>query len=178
MAERTKRAWQDNPRFGTYRFFNVHRGQEQKVGKSTSNPTEVQIAVHLYARLATEYKNIDFASRVGVVTPYRAQVGALRQAFRKRFGEDVASGIDFNSVDGFQGQEKDIIILSCVRAGPGLETIGFLGGMLWFRHFTAETQQPRNHRRTTHERCADASKVIVVYPWPRCNTRAKQQELG
>ena len=32
----------------------------------------------------------------------------------------------FNTVDGFQGQEKDIIILSCVRSGPNLQTIGFL----------------------------------------------------
>ena len=32
----------------------------------------------------------------------------------------------FNTVDGFQGQEKDIIILSCVRSGPNLRTIGFL----------------------------------------------------
>jgi senataxin len=29
-------------------------------------------------------------------------------------------------VDGFQGQEKDIIVLSCVRSGPNLRTIGFL----------------------------------------------------
>lgn len=32
----------------------------------------------------------------------------------------------FNTVDGFQGQEKDIIILSCVRSGPNLNSIGFL----------------------------------------------------
>ena len=29
-------------------------------------------------------------------------------------------------MDGFQGQEKDIIILSCVRSGPNLNSIGFL----------------------------------------------------
>lgn len=32
----------------------------------------------------------------------------------------------FNTVDGFQGQEKDIIILSCVRSGANLQSIGFL----------------------------------------------------
>ncbi|KAI0031389.1 SEN1 N terminal-domain-containing protein [Vararia minispora EC-137] len=126
MAERTKRPWQENQRFGTYRFFNIIGGQEVSVGTSTTNPMEVQIATHLYARLTKEFSSIDFGSRVGVVTPYRQQVIALRQAFRKRFGDDIASGVDFNTVDGFQGQEKDIIILSCVRAGPGLETIGFL----------------------------------------------------
>lgn len=36
------------------------------------------------------------------------------------------ANISFNTVDGFQGQEKDIIILSCVRSGPNLQTIGFL----------------------------------------------------
>jgi len=36
--------------------------------------------------------------------------------------------VDFNTVDGFQGQEKDIIVLSCVRAGPGLQSVGFLAG--------------------------------------------------
>ena len=51
---------------------------------------------------------------------------------RKRFGDDVVNSIDFNTVDGFQGQEKEIIILSCVRAGPGLESIGFLSGKVVF----------------------------------------------
>jgi senataxin len=37
-----------------------------------------------------------------------------------------ADSLSFNTVDGFQGQEKDIIILSCVRSGPNLRSIGFL----------------------------------------------------
>jgi len=126
MAERTKRVWQDNPRFGIYRFFNVIGSQESSVGFSATNPTEVQIAVQLYARLTKEFPSINFASRVGFITPYREQLKALRLAFRKRFGEDIVSSVDFNTVDGFQGQEKDIIVLSCVRAGPALESIGFL----------------------------------------------------
>ncbi|KZV70184.1 hypothetical protein PENSPDRAFT_607629 [Peniophora sp. CONT] len=126
MAERTKRAWQDNPRFGIYRFFNIIGSQETNVGFSATNPMEVQTAVQLYRRLTREFSSIDFTSRIGFISPYREQVKALRNAFRKSFGDDVAGAIDFNTVDGFQGQEKEIIILSCVRAGPGLESIGFL----------------------------------------------------
>ncbi|VDC00771.1 unnamed protein product [Peniophora sp. CBMAI 1063] len=126
MAERTKRVWQDNPRFGIYRFFNIVGSQETNVGFSATNPMEVQTAVQLFRRLTREFSTIDFTSRIGFISPYREQVKALRIAFRKNFGDDVAGAIDFNTVDGFQGQEKEIIILSCVRAGPGLESIGFL----------------------------------------------------
>ncbi|KAJ6619425.1 AAA domain-containing protein [Mycena sp. CBHHK59/15] len=61
-----------------------------------------------------------------VISMYRAQILELRRQFSQQFGSDVTQTVDFNTVDGFQGQEKDIIILSCVRAGPGLESIGFL----------------------------------------------------
>lgn len=49
----------------------------------------------------------------------------LKSRFQKRFGSRILDVIDFNTVDGFQGQEKDIIIFSCVRAGSG-RGIGFL----------------------------------------------------
>ena len=45
-------------------------------------------------------------------------------SFSKKVNE--TDGYSFNTVDGFQGQEKDITILSTVRSGPGLRTIGFL----------------------------------------------------
>jgi len=57
---------------------------------------------------------------------YRAQIDVLKRAFVQRFGQDIIGKILFHTVDGFQGQEKDVIILSCVRAGPGLQSIGFL----------------------------------------------------
>jgi senataxin len=129
MAEKTKQPWHVGEKFPTYRFFNVHRGQEsQGSSHSIMNKAEVQVAVALYGRLRQEFSNVNLDSRVGIVSMYRAQIFELRRAFEERFGRDIAGRVDFNTVDGFQGQEKDIIILSCVRAGPGLQSVGFLAG--------------------------------------------------
>ena len=128
MDVKTKQPWHSQDRFGPYKFFNV-AGQEE-VGRSHSliNRSECQIAVALYARLCQEFSKFDFDFRVGVISMYRAQIDVLKRAFVQRFGQDIIGKILFHTVDGFQGQEKDVIILSCVRAGPGLQNIGFLAG--------------------------------------------------
>ncbi|KAI5986161.1 SEN1 N terminal-domain-containing protein [Pisolithus albus] len=119
MARKTAKPWHSHPKFGPYRFFNVNRGQEQETpGHSLKNPTEAQVAIALYARLRKEYAAMDL--------DFHCQVNELQRTFERRFGNDIRGKIHFNTVDGFQGQEKDIIILSCVRAGPGLQTVGFL----------------------------------------------------
>lgn len=126
MDEVTKQPWHTHVKFGTYKFFNVSQGVEEQSGRSIKNLAECQVAVALYNRLCQEYKAFNFDSRVGVVSMYRAQIVELRRHFEKRFGKDIIGRIDFNTVDGFQGQEKDVIILSCVRSGPGLQSVGFL----------------------------------------------------
>ncbi|KAF5360948.1 hypothetical protein D9756_004803 [Leucocoprinus leucothites] len=126
MAEKTIQPWHKSPLFGTYKFFNVTGGLEESSGRSIKNVAECHTAVALYNRLKREYDKINLDFRVGVVSMYRAQITELKRRFEQRFGKDILSSVDFNTVDGFQGQEKDIIILSCVRAGPGLQNIGFL----------------------------------------------------
>lgn len=67
---------------------------------------------------------------IGVVSFYRAQVTELRRPFIRRFGSSITLLIEFNSIDGFQGQEKEVIILSCVRAGRNsdkVRSVGFVG---------------------------------------------------
>lgn len=129
MVQKTQRLWHTSPKFGTYRFFNVLGGQEsQGSSHSYMNVKEVRIAVTMFNRLRQEFSSVDFDFRVGVVSMYREQIVALRRAFEQRFGRDIVGKVDFNTVDGFQGQEKDIIILSCVRAGPGVQSVGFLAG--------------------------------------------------
>jgi senataxin len=130
MAAKTQQPWHSHPKFGAYRFLNVSQGQEQQAaaGHSLKNKVECQVAVALYARIRQEFSDVNLDFRVGVVSMYRGQVLELQRSFEQRFGRDILGKIHFATVDGFQGQEKDIIILSCVRAGPGLQSVGFLSG--------------------------------------------------
>lgn len=63
---------------------------------------------------------------VGVISPYRAQVQYLRQLIsRTAFFKPYRSLITVNTVDGFQGQERDVILISLVRSNDEGQ-IGFL----------------------------------------------------
>ena len=63
---------------------------------------------------------------VGVISPYRAQVQYLRSQFKKKeYFKPFRHLITVNTVDGFQGQERDIIVISLVRSNDEGQ-IGFL----------------------------------------------------
>ncbi len=69
---------------------------------------------------------LDECIDVGVISPYRAQVQYLRRLLMKReFFKPFRRQISINTVDGFQGQERDIIVLSMVRSNEDGQ-IGFL----------------------------------------------------
>lgn len=63
---------------------------------------------------------------VGIISPYRAQVQLLRSMIKKNeFFKPFRHVISVNTVDGFQGQERDIVLISLVRSNEKGE-IGFL----------------------------------------------------
>ena len=63
---------------------------------------------------------------VGIISPYRAQVQFLRSLIKKReFFKPYRSLVSVNTVDGFQGQERDVILISLVRSNEEGQ-IGFL----------------------------------------------------
>ncbi|KAK9359441.1 SEN1 N terminal-domain-containing protein [Lipomyces starkeyi] len=134
MEARTEAEWHSAADiFGPYRFFNVHsREQQSKSTHSYYNKMEALCAVALYRQLTESFPKVDLEGRVGIVTPYKQQLHELRNTFRSALGNTGMHGIDFNTIDGFQGQEKDIIILSCVRAqaaggaGGSVKGVGFL----------------------------------------------------
>ncbi|MBR6285672.1 MAG: AAA family ATPase [Bacteroidaceae bacterium] len=66
---------------------------------------------------------------VGVISPYRAQVQYMRRLIAKSaYFKPYRHLITVNTVDGFQGQERDVIVISLVRSNDKGE-IGFLGDL-------------------------------------------------
>ena len=127
MAVVTNREWHQSALFRPYCFFNVHSGAQERGNRGVSlmNRAEIAVAISIYDRLRADYDHIDFGGKIGIVTPYKEQLRELLRQFRQRYGPEITNSVDFNTIDGFQGQEKDIIILSCVRAAEG-QGVGFL----------------------------------------------------
>lgn len=127
MAEKTRAPWHVAPLYGTYRFFNVHGVESRGALHSIKNTAELQAIVSLYRGLKQQFgQNDRLLGKIGIISMYREQVGDLKRTFGREFGQAAFDDVDFGTVDGFQGQEKDIIILSCVRSGPELRSVGFL----------------------------------------------------
>jgi senataxin len=124
MAELRKQPWHDSSVFGPYRFFNV-AGSESRQKTSLINQEEARVALSLFARITADFPEINFDGRIGIVTPYRQQLGELKRIFQQRYGPAILTGVEFNTVDAFQGRERDIIIFSCVRAAEE-GGVGFL----------------------------------------------------
>ncbi|KAL1210577.1 putative helicase MAGATAMA 3 [Cardamine amara subsp. amara] len=110
-----------------YLFFDISHGRESHRGGSVSyeNIDEARFCVGLYMHLQRTLKSLggDKVS-VGVITPYKLQLKCLKIEFGNALGQDELKEIYINTVDAFQGQERDVIIMSCVRAsGHG---VGFV----------------------------------------------------
>ena len=105
--------------------------KEEFVGESFGriNQAEAELTLqHLelyYGRIGKQ-RILDERIDVGIISPYRAQVQLLRRMIKKReFFKPYRHLISVNTVDGFQGQERDVIILSLVRSNDEGQ-IGFL----------------------------------------------------
>ena len=104
-------------------------GEGQGVGFSLSNPAEARLtmlAIQAYFELIGKERILEERLDVGIISPYRAQVQLLRQLLRKNEAlKPFRRLITVNTVDGFQGQERDIIVISLVRSNDEGQ-IGFL----------------------------------------------------
>lgn len=118
--------WHRSTLLGPYRFFDVQGVQERgHKGQSLVNTRELEVALQMYDRFSKDYRECDLKQKIGIITPYKAQLFELRNRFRSRYGEGITDIIEFNTTDAFQGRECEIIIFSCVRASS-TGGIGFM----------------------------------------------------
>jgi DNA polymerase alpha-associated DNA helicase A len=100
-------------------------------GESKSNPSEaLLVKLHVTNLVDAGVRAQDIA----VITPYNAQLALIRQLLKESF-----PGLELGSVDGFQGREKEAVVLSLVRSGG---EVGFLGEK---RRLNVAMTRPKRH---------------------------------
>ena len=107
------------------------RGKEKAEGTSWLNETEIE-ALEALLQSALAWNDIS-PREIGIITPYAAQARLIRRRLGcPPPGKRVPQGavgvalVEVSSVDGFQGREKDLILVSTVRANTSGK-VGFLG---------------------------------------------------
>lgn len=93
----------------------------EEAGGSTHNPEEASFAVERVRELLVEHSSFS----CGVIAPYKAQVDALSQCLSTGLDAGQLERVDCSTVDAFQGQERDIIVISLTRCNAE-GNIGFL----------------------------------------------------
>lgn len=105
--------------------------KEQFVGESFGriNKSEAELTLLTLAEYFTrigKQRVLEERIDVGIISPYRAQVQYLKKLIKKyEFFKPYRRLISVNTVDGFQGQERDVILISLVRSNDEGQ-IGFL----------------------------------------------------
>lgn len=124
MAAATVQPWHTVPLLGPFRFLDVQGPESVARGHSLQNVAEAHAALQAYDVLR-QHAGESLAGRVAFISMYKAQVDLLRSLYLQRYGRACINDAEFRSVDGFQGQEKDVVFLSCVRSNAN-GAIGFL----------------------------------------------------
>ncbi|MCQ2243227.1 MAG: AAA domain-containing protein [Bacteroidaceae bacterium] len=104
---------------------------EEYVGENHGriNKTEAELAIKTledYVTTIGKERFLDERMDIGLISPYRMQIQYLRSLVKKsQILKPIKRYITINTIDGFQGQERDIIMISLVRSNEKGE-IGFL----------------------------------------------------
>ncbi|KAI4389790.1 hypothetical protein MLD38_001974 [Melastoma candidum] len=112
-------SYYSDPLLRPYIFFDITHGRESHRGGSVSyqNVHEAHFCLSIYQHLQKTLKSMGVGKvSVGIITPYKLQLKCLQREFEGVLSSEEGKDIYINTVDAFQGQERDVIIMSCVRA--------------------------------------------------------------
>ncbi|KFV76199.1 putative helicase senataxin, partial [Struthio camelus australis] len=112
--------------FQPYLIFDVGDGHEERDNDSFHNPQEVKLVMELIKTIKGKRKDLGLR-HIGVITPYSAQKKKIQEELDRVFKNNSSGEVD--TVDAFQGREKDCIIVTCVRANSTKGSIGFLASL-------------------------------------------------
>ncbi|KAL1159070.1 hypothetical protein V6Z11_A08G266200 [Gossypium hirsutum] len=117
--------------YGAYSFINIAYGKEQ-FGHllSKMNMVEVAVVCSIVGILFKEFNATKQRVSIGVISPYTAQVHAIEEKLKQTYSgccssSDSGFSVRVRSVDGFQGGEEDVLIISTVRSNLN-GAVGFL----------------------------------------------------
>jgi helicase MOV-10 len=102
-------------------IFHSNKSLSEEVGTSLKNEGELvilQLYISILLKKGTGKNKVE-QSDIGIISPYSGQRDRMIQMFGKRYPK-----VEVGTVDSFQGREKKIIFLSCVRSGTN--SVGFL----------------------------------------------------
>ncbi|XVE90672.1 hypothetical protein DITRI_Ditri20bG0095900 [Diplodiscus trichospermus] len=126
--KRYKKRFLHGNMYGAYSFINVASGKEEFDHlHSKKNMVEAAVVCEIVASLFKEFIVTKKRICIGVISPYKAQVHAMQEKIEKKYTGYADSGfaVSIRSVDGFQGGEEDVIIISTVRCNIN-GSVGFL----------------------------------------------------
>ncbi|NWR63573.1 SETX helicase, partial [Bucorvus abyssinicus] len=112
--------------FQPYLIFDVGDGREERDNDSFSNPQEVKLVMELIRTIKEKRKDLGLR-RIGIITPYSAQKKKIQEQLDRVYRNNSPGEVD--TVDAFQGREKDCVIVTCVRANITRGSIGFLASL-------------------------------------------------
>ncbi|XP_054789623.1 uncharacterized ATP-dependent helicase C29A10.10c-like isoform X2 [Prosopis cineraria] len=113
--------------YGSYSFINIAKGKEQLgLGHSWKNVAEIAAISEIIKCLQIVFLKNRRKISIGVISPYKAQVYEIQEKVKQcNLVLDADFSVRVCSVDGFQGGEEDIIIISTVRSNES-GNVGFL----------------------------------------------------
>ncbi|XWS66380.1 hypothetical protein CRYUN_Cryun05aG0194400 [Craigia yunnanensis] len=117
--ENVKRSSSTEPTLLLIDIAGCDKEEKKDEEESTLNEGEAEVAISHAKRLVQTGVH---ASDIGIITPYAAQVVLLKML---KSNEDKLKDMEISTVDGFQGREKEAIIISMVRSNSKKE-VGFL----------------------------------------------------
>ncbi|CAL0324815.1 unnamed protein product [Lupinus luteus] len=105
------------PIFGPYSFINVVDGVEEFGDSSHTwkNMVEVALVIKILQKCFKAWLDSNEKLSIGIVSPYSAQVVAIEDKLEQKYKKHNGFNVNVKTIDGFQCEEHDIIILSTVR---------------------------------------------------------------